>query len=78
MSNTINSWDEFQPLEELVVGTLYDSSFFDDVKNDRIKSALKKIIDQTHEDLDNFKTTMQSHNIKVYQPDISKLVRASE
>tara|TARA_B100001287_G_C22686210_1_gene533804 strand:- start:1633 stop:2835 length:1203 start_codon:yes stop_codon:yes gene_type:complete len=73
MSNTINSWDEFQPLEELVVGTLYDSSFFNDVKNDRIKSALKKIIDQTHEDLDNFKTTMQSHNIKVYQPDISKL-----
>lgn len=73
MSNRVNSWDEFQPLEELIVGTLYDSSFFDEVANPRIKSALKKIIDQTHEDLDYFKTTMQSHGIKVYQPSMDDL-----
>ena len=67
MDKKVNSWDEFQPLEELVLGSVYDSSFFDDVKNSKIKSALKKIIDETQEDLDYFKEQMKSHNIKVYQ-----------
>ena len=71
--NKVNSWDEFQPLEGIVLGTLYDSSFFNDVANPRIRSALKKIIDQTHEDLEYFKETMQSHGIKVYQPTMSEL-----
>lgn len=65
--NNINSWDEFQPLEELLIGSLYDSDFFNDVKNPRIKSALKKIIDETNEDLEYFKKTLQQHNIKIYQ-----------
>jgi hypothetical protein len=67
MSNKVNSWDEFQSLEEVILGSLYDSSFFDDVKNPKIRSALKKIIDETHEDLDYFKSQMNSHGIKVYQ-----------
>ena len=66
MSN-INSWDEFQPLEELLVGSVYDSSFFDDVKNVKIRDALKKIVDETNEDLEHFKSTLSQHNIKIYQ-----------
>ena len=65
--NKINSWDEFQPLQQVVLGSLYESEFFDDVKNPKIRSALKKIIDETHEDLDNFKSTMNSHGIDVFQ-----------
>ena len=49
--NRINSWDEFQPLQELVVGACYDSDFFNDVKNIKARYALKKIIDDTNEDL---------------------------
>jgi len=66
--NKINSWDEFQPLEELLVGSVYSSDFFNDVKNTRARDALKKIVDDTQEDLDNFVSTMKSHNIKIYQP----------
>ena len=40
---------------ELVLGSVYDSNFFNDVKNAKIKSALKKIIDETQEDLEYFK-----------------------
>lgn len=65
--NKVNSWDEFQPLEEVILGSVYDSSFFNDVKNIKIRDALKKIIDETQEDLEYFKQTMTSHNIKVYQ-----------
>jgi hypothetical protein len=69
----VNSWDEFQPLEELLVGSVYDSEFFNEVKNPKIRSALKKIIDETQEDLNYFKTQMQSHGIKVYQPSPTEL-----
>ena len=69
----VNSWDEFQPLEELLVGSVYDSSFFDDVKNVRARDALKKIVDDTQEDLDNFVDTMKSHGIKIYQPSTKEL-----
>jgi hypothetical protein len=69
----INSWDEFQPLQELMVGSVYDSSFFNDVKNPRIRSALKRIIDDTQADLDNFVDTMKSHNIKIYKAEPNDL-----
>jgi hypothetical protein len=64
--NKVNSWDEFQPLEELMVGSLYDSSFFNEVKEVRARDALKRIFDETQEDIDNFTQTMHSHGIKTY------------
>lgn len=65
--NSINSWDEFSPLEELIIGSTYDSSFFRDVKNDRIRSVLSRVFDETCEDLARFRDTMASHGIKTYQ-----------
>ena len=50
--NKINSWDEFQPLEELLVGSIYHSSFFNEVKQIRARNALKRIFDETQEDLE--------------------------
>lgn len=63
----VNSWDEFQPLEAVVVGSIYDSSFFDGVKNKKISDVLKRIVDETNEDIDYFKQQLRSHNIEVYQ-----------
>tara|TARA_B100001093_G_C26799649_1_gene1002763 strand:- start:481 stop:1677 length:1197 start_codon:yes stop_codon:yes gene_type:complete len=71
--NKINSWDEFQPLEELLVGSIYHSSFFNEVKQIRARNALKRIFDETQEDLENFASTMKSHNIKIYQPTTKEL-----
>jgi hypothetical protein len=63
----INSWDEFQPLEALVVGSTYDSSFFDGVKNKQIGDVLKRIVDETNEDIEYFKNQLRSHNIEIFQ-----------
>lgn len=63
----VNSWDEFQPLEAVVVGSTYDSSFFDGIKNKKVKDVFKKIVDETTEDIEYFKEQMKSHNIKVFQ-----------
>ena len=69
----INSWDEFQPLEAVVVGSTYDSSFFDGVKNKKICDVLKKICDETTEDIEYFKEQMKSHNIEVFQASSTEL-----
>jgi hypothetical protein len=63
----VNSWDEFQPLRELVLGSFYDRSFFEDIKNPRIRDVLVQIADETQEDLENFKEKMKSHNVNVVQ-----------
>lgn len=69
----INSWDEFQPLEAVVVGSTYDSSFFDGVKNKKVKDVFKKIVDETTEDIEYFKQQMKSHNIEVFQATTKEL-----
>jgi hypothetical protein len=69
----INSWDEFQPLEAVVVGSTYDSSFFDGVKNTKVKDVFKKIVDETTEDIEYFKQQMKSHNIEVFQATTKEL-----
>ena len=69
----INSWDEFQPLEAVVVGSTYDSSFFDGVKNKKIGDVFKKICDETTEDIEYFKEQIKSHNIEVFQASPSEL-----
>jgi hypothetical protein len=73
MKNQVNSWDEFQPLEAVVVGSTYDSSFFDGVKNKKISDVFKKICDETTEDIEYFKEQMKSHNIEVFQASPSEL-----
>jgi N-dimethylarginine dimethylaminohydrolase len=63
----INSWDEFSPLKTILLGSVFAPEFFNDIKNKKTEYALKKVFDETIEDLDNFKTTMEQHGIKVHQ-----------
>jgi hypothetical protein len=73
MHNKVNSWDEFQPLEAVVVGSIYDSSFFNGVKNTKVADVLKRIVDETAEDIEYFKDQLRSHNIQVYQASPTEL-----
>ena len=67
MTYKVNSWDEFSPLKTLILGSVFDTTFFDAIKNQKIQYALKKVFEETQEDLEAFKTKMQSHGIKVLQ-----------
>ena len=69
----LNSWDEMQPLEVVAVGSVYDPSFFDGVKNSKIASVLKKIMHETIEDIEYFKDQMKSHRIEVLQASPTEL-----
>ncbi len=61
----INSFDEIQKLETILVGSTYDSSFFNDVKNKKIADVLKKVCEETNEDIDYFISQLKSHRINV-------------
>ncbi len=67
MTYKVNSWDEFSPLKTLILGSVFDTTFFDAIKNKKIQYALKKVFEETQEDLEAFRTQMQSHGIKVFQ-----------
>ena len=54
MTLKVNSWTEFQPLKTVMVGDVYDQTFFDGIKNDTIREGLKEIVGGTKEDIQYF------------------------
>ena len=57
----------FQPLKKVLLGQCIDQNFFDWVVNDKVKTPLQKIIDETNEDLGNIKKTFNDLDIEVFQ-----------
>ena len=66
MTNKVNSWSEFQPLKQLVIGTTYPPEFFEDVKNSKARDCLQQIASETLEDLDNLKKVVEDFGAKTY------------
>ena len=54
----VNSWTHWQPLKQVVLGNCFDTNFFDDVKDTKLRDSLHKIIDETKEDLQGIKDTL--------------------
>ena len=52
MSNTINSYTSWQPLEEVIVGQAYTPDYFDFIENPQVRDQLQQILCETAEDLD--------------------------
>lgn len=57
-------------LRKVCVGSVYPESFFAPVKDNRIKSSLNRILNETQEDLDHIAYCLQSMGICVYRPQI--------
>ena len=66
--NRYNVWNKWGKLKSVMVGNHYTSDFFNDVKNSKIQSSLKKIADETHEDLEHYKDVLKDFGCKVIQP----------
>jgi hypothetical protein len=63
----INSHTEFQPLKSLLVGSVFEDSFFDGIKNTTIREGLKEIVGSTNEDIETFKKVLEDQDILVHQ-----------
>lgn len=70
MNNIVNSYSEFQPLEEVVIGQGYPPEYFDCVKDDQTRRCLEQIFLETQEDLDHLVSTLESFGVVVQRPGV--------
>jgi len=65
----INCHSDFQPLKEIIVGRSYHQDSFNFIDEPRIRDPLKRILEETEEDLLNLCAVLEEHDVKVYRPD---------
>ena len=66
----INSYTEFQPLKEVVVGQGYPADYFDCVDDPQSKRTLQQIFTEIEEDFQYLIKTLKSFNVTVVRPPI--------
>ena len=66
----INSYSEFQPLEEIVVGRGYPPEYVDFVEDVEIRENLQKIFIEIEEDFQNLIKVFESRGVTVRRPTI--------
>jgi hypothetical protein len=72
MNARYNVWCKWHPLKTVILGDCYPVSFYQGIKNDRIKSALTRITEETLEDLAYYETVLKDFGCDVLRPKINK------
>ena len=67
--NTYNIWNKWDPLEVCMLGNNYAPEFFNGIP-DKAGDPLKRICEETLEDLEGYKTILQQFGLKVIQPEM--------
>ena len=67
-----NVWCKWQPLKNVMLGSLYDVSFYENIKNKRIKDALIKITEESQIELDYFEKVLKDFGCDVVRPLLDK------
>jgi hypothetical protein len=70
MTNTVNSYTSWQPLETVIVGRAYSPDYFDFIDDVQVRNQLQQILTETEEDLDNLARVIQSFGAEVLRPDL--------
>lgn len=73
MSNIINSYTSWQPLEEVIVGRVYTPEYFNFIQDEQVKGQMTKILEESAEDLDNLQKVIESYGAVVKRPDLPKI-----
>lgn len=63
----ISTHSPFQPLNAVLLGQGVSSSYFDWVKDDKVRTPLNRIVQETQEDLDFIKKTCEDFGATVFQ-----------
>ena len=70
MTNQVQSYTHWQPLEEAVVGRVYPPDYFDFVKDAQVRNQLQQVLFESEEDLNNLTKVMESHGVTVRRPEL--------
>jgi len=68
--NKYNVWNKWGKLKSVMLGSSFDSSFFDSVEDSRLQDLLMTMIDQTNEDLAGFETILKQAGCNVIRPEV--------
>lgn len=63
-----NNWAPWHPLKSVMLGDCYPTSFYNDVANSKIRSALQRITEETQEDLENYRKVLVNYGCEVIRP----------
>jgi len=72
MNNKYNIWNKWDKLKTVMLGDTYSAEFFRDIKNNKIRSALTQIADETQYDLMKYEETLKDFGCKVIRPELDK------
>jgi len=67
-----NIWNKWDPLKSVMLGSCYSADFFKDIKNDRIRSALTQIADETMADLEYYESVLKDFGCEVIRPELDR------
>lgn len=73
-----NIWNKWDPLKVCMIGNCYTPEFFNGLKNTKTADPLKRICEETLEDLLVYKETLEQFGVKVLQPKIDNSERFIE
>ena len=62
---TVNAYNGWDPLKQIILGNVFNPSFFDGVKDSKTKGMLQRILTETQEDLDNYQSEMEKVGVDV-------------
>jgi len=72
MTNLVNSYTSWQPLEEVIVGRAYTPDYFDFINNAQVRNQLQQILVETEEDLNNLQRVIEEYGAVVRRPELPK------
>jgi hypothetical protein len=73
MSNVIQSYTSWQPLEEVIVGRVYPPEYFSFIKDPTVRGQMIRILEESNEDLDNLQSTIEQFGAKVRRPELPSI-----
>ena len=69
MSN-LNIWNKWGKLKTVMLGDHYRAEFFDPIKDIKVKDSLKRIADETQEDLEGYERVLKDFGCEVIRPNL--------
>ena len=67
-----NIWNKWDPLKVVMLGDNWGSEFFENIKDDRIRSPLQQIAEETQQDLAYFESVLKDFGCTVIRPVVNR------
>ena len=64
----VSSYTSWQPLEEVIVGSVYTPDYFDFIEDATVRDQLSVILEETNEDLNQLQKTCETYGAIVKRP----------